>query len=771
MSVTISPPMFLQFFDPNNSGAPLSGGKLFTYIAGTSTKQATWTDSTQLVQNSNPIILDSNGAAYVWLDPALLYKFVLSPANDTDPPSSPLRSVDNISPLLSAAALTQAILGIVIYPRTAAEITAGVIPTNYIYPPGDLRRYGAVGDGSTDDSAAWQKAVNVGLARIPGGFSFKIVTPATKTGQVTVLGEGKSSKLLCDATVLTVTNGTGSVVDNFWMENITAPWIITRNPANWAANISGTLQQSNTVLGYQPTVNDADIWSTLTAPQQTQQVGPVIQFTGAADNIKVSRIYGRFVRVDIRDAIDSCVEDCDFRGGKGVYGAISFDNWTNAIQRGSGNRAVNNRVKFASFCGVVFMANDDFTTQGNVCYLNGESGVKTYQSFGAIFTASVGGATTGTLTVAATNGVYTFVFSSGEVRTVTITGTTTATWSGALTAGSTFTASYYTSGFNAQCIRGQINSNHCFENYFDGVDSLSCFPTCDAASTYHQVIGNHTFNNGGNGINTDGRFNQYTGNHVYFNNRFGIWGQGLSLSGITANVCIDNNQSRSSSQGDITAAGNTAGCQVSGNYVWGGATQNGPGIFVLGTHFIGDNFGAGNTTFFFGNPGAIASTVQNYVDSSTGNLTDQSWTLWIQNNAGTLQHTFISDPGGAALSNYVSRINAASSSFTTTPTGADASTPMAAGGKIGSGSANFFWCDTAVQIPVNAQMAVSIGTNSTGTAVNVQAQFSSLNINGVTRVRLALGFTNAATGAAFNLNTTNIPAGTFLKVVFYGKLA
>ena len=40
------------------------------------------------------------------------------------------------------------------YKRTAEEVTAGITPTSYQYPPGDSRRYGAVGDGVTDDTDA-----------------------------------------------------------------------------------------------------------------------------------------------------------------------------------------------------------------------------------------------------------------------------------------------------------------------------------------------------------------------------------------------------------------------------------------------------------------------------------------------------------------------------------------------------------------------------------------------------------------------------------------
>src|SRR3989304_4233140 len=39
--------------------------------------------------------------------------------------------------------LNQLIIGRYFWPRTAAEIAAGVTPVNYYYEPGDVRRYGA----------------------------------------------------------------------------------------------------------------------------------------------------------------------------------------------------------------------------------------------------------------------------------------------------------------------------------------------------------------------------------------------------------------------------------------------------------------------------------------------------------------------------------------------------------------------------------------------------------------------------------------------------
>jgi hypothetical protein len=66
-----------QFFD--NNGIILSGGKIFTYAAGTTTPLATYTSSTGNTAHSNPIILDSAGrvpGGEIW-NALQLYKFVL----------------------------------------------------------------------------------------------------------------------------------------------------------------------------------------------------------------------------------------------------------------------------------------------------------------------------------------------------------------------------------------------------------------------------------------------------------------------------------------------------------------------------------------------------------------------------------------------------------------------------------------------------------------------------------------------------------------------
>jgi polygalacturonase len=47
------------------------------------------------------------------------------------------------------------------YSQTAAELAAGVTPSNYSFLPGDVRRYGADPTGSADSTAAIKTAINV----------------------------------------------------------------------------------------------------------------------------------------------------------------------------------------------------------------------------------------------------------------------------------------------------------------------------------------------------------------------------------------------------------------------------------------------------------------------------------------------------------------------------------------------------------------------------------------------------------------------------------
>ena len=71
-----------QFF--TDDGEVLSGGKIYTYAAGTTTPQTSYTSSLGTVANANPIILDSDGRlpSDLWVSQGVAYRFVLADSTD-----------------------------------------------------------------------------------------------------------------------------------------------------------------------------------------------------------------------------------------------------------------------------------------------------------------------------------------------------------------------------------------------------------------------------------------------------------------------------------------------------------------------------------------------------------------------------------------------------------------------------------------------------------------------------------------------------------------
>lgn len=100
MAVSLSPlgGAGWQFFDDN--GDPLSGGKLYTYAAGTTTPATTYTTSDGGTPNTNPIILDSAGrvSQEIWLTDGVTYKFALYTSTDTQ-----IWVKDNIAPISASS--------------------------------------------------------------------------------------------------------------------------------------------------------------------------------------------------------------------------------------------------------------------------------------------------------------------------------------------------------------------------------------------------------------------------------------------------------------------------------------------------------------------------------------------------------------------------------------------------------------------------------------------------------------------------------------------
>lgn len=106
------------------------------------------------------------------------------------------------------------------YPQTPAEIAADVTPTNLQYPPGNVFRYGAVGNGTTDDTQALQTAITVAGALAGGGIAyltsnaFLVSSALVIAGSnVSLKGAGNSSVIVSNSATADVIQITGSHID------------------------------------------------------------------------------------------------------------------------------------------------------------------------------------------------------------------------------------------------------------------------------------------------------------------------------------------------------------------------------------------------------------------------------------------------------------------------------------------------------------------------------------------------------------------------------
>lgn len=216
MTTVALAPVARQLFLNPSTGAPASGFRLFVYEAGTTTKTTTYVDSSGTTPNTDPIILDSLGECDIWLVPGTAYKFVFSPPTDTDPPTNAIWTVDGISiasggatsgastfSFLTTTDLLSAFAAPISLPDGATATTTGrtaegIGGATFYYNASDTstvdnggtvrvdgagRRwyalgtivapelFGAVGNGTTDDTAAFTAAMTV-LSALGGSTLF-----------------------------------------------------------------------------------------------------------------------------------------------------------------------------------------------------------------------------------------------------------------------------------------------------------------------------------------------------------------------------------------------------------------------------------------------------------------------------------------------------------------------------------------------------------------------------------------------------------------------
>lgn len=144
-----------QFFD--NNGKPLRGGKLYSYAAGTTTPQATYTSASGATAHTNPIVLDSAGrvaTGEIWVTAGQDYKFVLKTSAEVT-----IATWDNITGINGTGIATNAEF-IEYDPPFAGALTSGYTVEDKLAQTVSVKDFGAVGDGVTDDGAAVLAAIN-----------------------------------------------------------------------------------------------------------------------------------------------------------------------------------------------------------------------------------------------------------------------------------------------------------------------------------------------------------------------------------------------------------------------------------------------------------------------------------------------------------------------------------------------------------------------------------------------------------------------------------
>lgn len=246
MAVLMTPPY--QYFSDDN-GNPLSGGKIYTYVAGSvNTPKAAYTTAEGDIELSNPIILDSAGRAVIFIEGS--YKYTITDSNDVV-----IRTVDNVT---SFTAFTQTTEGFFQSFSGNASQTAFTLSENL-----------------GDDEKSILVFVNAGLQQCATNGTFATDTGWTK-GAGWTIGAGVATATGAISTAISQTAGVTLVAGQAYIVTMT----ITRSAGGLAPSVGGTAGTSRTASG---TYSE-----TIIAGSDGQIAFTGAGFTGTLDNVTVT---------------------------------------------------------------------------------------------------------------------------------------------------------------------------------------------------------------------------------------------------------------------------------------------------------------------------------------------------------------------------------------------------------------------------------------------------------------------------------------------------
>lgn len=233
-----------QFF--TNNGVPLAGGKLYTYAAGTTTPATTYTSSSGLTANANPVVLDSAGRVEdeVWLTEGTSYKFALYTSDNVligtyDNVTGVNDIADQLTTVYSEFANTSnpakgdALVGFR-QSNSSGNLTGSVGRTLHskmqeVVSAFDFMTSGQIADVQAntaliDVSGAVQAALNTGLSvRLPKGTYFVNTTTLTLPENAVIYGDGAETIILGSGAnpVITFTGTSGTHVSGSILRDLT----------------------------------------------------------------------------------------------------------------------------------------------------------------------------------------------------------------------------------------------------------------------------------------------------------------------------------------------------------------------------------------------------------------------------------------------------------------------------------------------------------------------------------------------------------------------
>ncbi len=257
MSYSLSPLLKPRFF-VNATNKPLVGGKLYTYLAETTTPATTYSNDTG-TPNTNPIILDANGECNLYLDDDVSYRLILKSANDVtyfdkDRVSSigggdykvlTFNAIDDLrlkigsskEPVAQTSGYYAAGDGggnSFYWDGTSSAVDNGgtIIKPTFVSGAGrwlainidniNVKQFGAVGDGVADDTTAISSAIDeFNTVYFPNGtYLFSGITINKHNVTLYGTGESRSVLLMTNAAAAAVTIGSTAFTSGINIHNL-----------------------------------------------------------------------------------------------------------------------------------------------------------------------------------------------------------------------------------------------------------------------------------------------------------------------------------------------------------------------------------------------------------------------------------------------------------------------------------------------------------------------------------------------------------------------